>query len=191
MLAGQLIQCAKGLVHELDAGRVREQASEGSSLLHAAGQLPGISAAELLESYHSDHFERTALGICADLTENAKGQHDVPQHGAPGQKRRILQENADVPSTCLRWPLCESHFSLVRSYQAGYYLEKCGLAASAGSSNGDKLTAIDNAAYVTEDVYPSGSQRKALPQVGRNYVRYRRSRSITAGLTGRMSMMIK
>ena len=101
-LSGHLVERAERLVHEQQCGLEREGACDGDALLHAAGKLPGVVVAEMLELDELEHFFDTRLAARAVPAEELERERDVLADGPPLEEHRVLEDDpVIVVDACL------------------------------------------------------------------------------------------
>ncbi len=100
-LAREGVERAERLVQHQQLRLVDQRAAQRGALLHAAGQLPGIFAAEAAEPDRGeqvlgarDIFRLVAADLAAMRLHDLQRQQQVFERGAPGQQRRRLERHA-------------------------------------------------------------------------------------------------
>src|SRR5467141_2927418 len=166
-LARLRIEGAEGLVHQQHLGIDRQHARERHALLHSARQLGGIVVAEVAEIHHLqvavdrrvDPRARPALGL------EAPG--DVAGHGAPGEKRELLEHHAAVRAGAA--DLLAVHPDAAAALgldEAAEDVQEGALAAAARADDGDELALAHAEALDVEDRQRLAVLRIDLPDAG-------------------------
>ena len=155
-VAGDLIERAKGLVHEQDLWRCDERARDRNALPHAARKLVRKGVVPVREADEREHCFRRAptLGETRPVAD-FEGELDILPSRPPRKKRCILENETEVaPSSHFRRRRAENRDAPFGGCdQIRGNTKKRRLAAARRSENGEKTAARDLEAHVLERVH--------------------------------------
>ncbi|HJX22670.1 MAG TPA: hypothetical protein VJ454_16865, partial [Steroidobacteraceae bacterium] len=96
--AGLGVERAERLVHQQDFRIEGERACDRGALLHAAGQLRGVTVLETGKPDKIDEGLRALLALGARQPHALEAIEDIGAHGLPGEQRKMLEDDAAVRS---------------------------------------------------------------------------------------------
>ena len=155
VIAHDLVQGPKRFVHQQQVGVKGQRAGDGSALLHATGQLPGIF---LFEPFQIDHLQGPGdmAGLLGALhAHDFQGQGHVLCHRAPGQQGGCLKHIAIVPvqAGLLRGLAVDGDLAASGLFQIGHHAQEGGFSAPGGTDEGNEIALIDREIHVRKGMY--------------------------------------
>ena len=151
LLAGELVERAERLVQQQHARLMDQRAAEIGALEHAAGELPGIAAAEALEA----DLLQQRVGLVAEFglaqfaelraerLDDLQRQHDVPLDRHPRQHGRVLEGHADPQRPRRDLAAADDDDAAGRLHQAADETQNGRFAASGRADQCDELAVGD------------------------------------------------
>src|SRR6266850_1409857 len=139
-LARLRVEGAEGLVHQQHLGIDRQHARQRHALLHSARQLGGIVVAEVAEIHHLQVALDSGVDLRARRALGLEAPADVAGHGAPGEKRELLEHHAAVRAGAV--DLLAVHPDAAAALgldEAAKDVQEGALAAAARADDGDEL----------------------------------------------------
>src|SRR6266850_601756 len=160
-LARLRIEGTEGLVHQQHLGIDRQHARERHALLHSARQLGGVVIAEVVEVHHLQVLADGGVDLRARRALGLEAPADVAGHGAPGEKRELLEHHAAVRAGAV--DLLAVHPDAAAALgldEAAEDVQEGALAAAARTDDGDELALAHAEPLDVED-----RQRLAVPGI--------------------------
>ena len=143
-LARHLVECAERLVHQQKRGLERESARDRRTLLHAAGELPGMVVAEALELDEVEHLRHARPAPLLLPAEHLERQRDVLRDRAPVEEHCVLEHDpvVAVDARLLRRLAVDGHRSRRRLDQVADHAQQRRLAAARRADQRDELARL-------------------------------------------------
>src|SRR6266850_1698156 len=160
-LARLRIEGAEGLVHQQHLGIDRQHARKRHALLHSARQLGGVVVAEVAEVHHLQVLADGGIDLRARRALGLEAPADVAGHGAPGEKRELLEHHAAVRAGAVY--LLAVHPDAAAALgldEAAEDVQEGALAAAARADDGDELALAHAEPLDVEDL-----QRLTVPGI--------------------------
>ncbi len=155
---GLRIEGGERLVEQHDRGLDRQRARQRRALAHAAGQLVGIAAGEILQPAALQFAQRALATLGTADRARLETELDVAHDRTPRQQQILLQHEADARIGSLHRDLLQQDPSLARTVETGGEVEDRALAAARRSDDGDELAGIDTQAHALD----GGQRRRAV-----------------------------
>src|SRR5437762_6170704 len=166
-LARLRVEGAEGLVHQQHLGIERQHARERHALLHSARQLGGIVVAEVAQVHHLQVLADGGVDLRARRALGLEAPGDVAGHGAPGEKRELLEHHAAVRAGAA--DLLAVHPAAAAALgldEAADHVQVGALAAAARADDGDELALAHAEPLDVEDFERPAVLRIDLPDAG-------------------------
>ena len=142
-LACLLIERGERLVHEQDLRIVGQRPGDADALLHATGQLVGISIGKTGEA---DKLEQR-VGIVARLVDRdptrTRPEGDVLEHAHPIEQRALLKDDAALAAGFRNRTVVEQRAAGRRPLESANDVEERRLAAARGTDHAQKVARLD------------------------------------------------
>src|SRR6266480_2484919 len=139
-LARLRVEGAEGLVHQQHLGIERQHARKRHALLHPARQLGGIVVAELAQVHHLQVLADGGVDLRAWRALGLEAPGDVASHGAPGEKRELLEHHAAVRAGAADFLAVHPDAAAALGLdEAADDVQEGALAAAARPDDGDEL----------------------------------------------------
>ena len=142
-LAQQCVKSAERLVHKQRVNVARQRASNCQALLHAAGELRGVTLGEILQPHTLQRFKRSFLALACGRFLNAKPQLSICIHRFPGKKAKILQDKRGSLARFLNVRVIDQHAPAVRTDKSCSQPQHARFPAAGWSDNRKRLSAFD------------------------------------------------
>src|SRR5262245_23926199 len=143
LLARERVERAERLVHQDELGIVNERARDRRALLHAAGELVGVSVFLALEAHEREEVAGASAACGHGQTEDFGGQQHVVDHAPPFEQQRRLKHHADVARGIERLRRrADLELAGVERVEACEKLEQRGLAAAGGPDQRHELARL-------------------------------------------------
>ena len=146
--ARKRVERGKGLVQHQQLRLVDQRAAQGRALLHAAGQLPRIAAAEPGEADRVEQLfgARDVFGLFraevrAVGLDDFQRQQDIIEHRAPRQHVGVLERHAGHLHRPAHRSAGDFNDAARRLHQSGHQFHQRGLAASGRPDHGGEFAA--------------------------------------------------
>ena len=137
-----LIERAERLVEKDQAGLHHQRARDAHALAHPAGELRGIARREVGEADELQNVAHALVALRAVESEPAQAERDVVGDIEPGQRRVVLEHDADsVRRLGADRPAFERDRSFGRRRESRDQLEQRRLAAPRRADDGEELAA--------------------------------------------------
>ncbi len=140
--AGLGIERRERLVHQQDAGPVRQRARDRHALLHAARELVGVGVGEAGQTHDLDPLARLGFGRGRALPAHLEPEHHVLEHGAPGEQGVALEHHAAVRARAVHRLAVEQHLARAGLVEPGQDPHQRGLAAARRADHAQQLAAV-------------------------------------------------
>jgi hypothetical protein len=139
--AGLRVHRRERLVHEQQVGPVGERPGDRHPLLHAAGQLPGMTPAGVGEADRAEHLGDAGGTLGARHAAHSQRQVHVSRHGQPGEQGTavVLEHHADARRHRAQRRSLEQRLAACRLRQARQGAQQRGLARAARPDHAGEL----------------------------------------------------
>ena len=144
LLAGELVERRKRLVHQKDVGVQRERPCDADSLLHAAAELRRMMVGEARKSDKLEHLQSAFLALGFRELDDLERELDVLLNRPPFVENRALEDHAVLATEpCLaRSSAVDRQRTLAGVDEVGDHAEQRGFSAAGGSEQRDELAAV-------------------------------------------------
>ncbi len=141
-----LVERGQRFVEQQHLRAARQRARQRHALLLAAGELIGLSFLEALELDQRDQFGHAAIDLGTRHARALQAEGDVVAHAEMRKQRIVLEHHVDralVRQHLRDVPAIQQDAALVRRLETGEHPQQRGLAAPAGTEQGEELSGPD------------------------------------------------
>jgi len=143
VLGGEHVEGAEGLVHEENLRLDDEGAGKADALLHAAGELLGVSSFKAVEADGVKHLHAAGAALDGVDAASLKRGLDIFKDREPGEEREALKDNGDVDLGVGDGLFMPIDMARGGDGEAGEHAQHGGLAGAGGAEEGDDLSGDD------------------------------------------------
>src|SRR5690554_2828766 len=144
------IDAGKWLVHEHDFGMIGQHSCDTHALLHAAGEFVRVALFKPLQAHQMDVFPGNALALFSGNAAHLRTESHIPHDRLPREKGKVLEHHPAIGPGALNRTAVQQHLAAGRFYKPGNDVQDGGLAAAAGTEDGNELSGFDLERYIPD-----------------------------------------